>query len=335
MGQDPHLGRRGYANFPRFRAYQVPQFQNQHQHRRPIRIELQGWEYWRRPECQDYDVIHSRWWLSHDGHVTSTWLDFWARYFGDTPDATADGSYLGDFHTGHGYYGLDIEMVSDATCLQSYHPRLLVYADDDDYVRGGFVYETTLAGSFALIGIALAFLLVSSVMPVETKIKHGYNLAIFRTLALNHEPTGRKLLLMGPASIFPTIGYVYALTCLIFFLVNAPFYLANWRHDYGLPARTLAPGVIQPGTDQQTGLLLYVDQHGGLYLNSRPIAPEQLRHALDIELSRRADWSVYVEGDLNVEYRAVIRAMDIVRSAHAEVIILTPKMRAEAQAQRF
>ena len=299
-----------------------------------IGIQLQGHD-WRYPDCLDYEIIQTRWWLFRDGHVTYRWVDFWANYFNETSDSPARGSYLGTFQSGHGFYNLDIEMVSDATCLQPYHPHLRVYADDDDYVRGGFVYEMALFGSFALIGIAVAFLLISSLVPLETKIRHGDSLAIFHTLVLNHEPTRRKLLLMGPASTLPTIGYVYALTCLILFLVNAPFYLADWRQNYGLRARTLLPGIIQPNTDQETGLLVYVDQHGGMYLNSKPIAAEQLQHALEVELSRRPDWSVYVEGDLNVEYQAVIRAMDLVRSAHGEVIMLTPKMRAEGQAQPF
>ena len=59
--------------------------------------------------------------------------------------------------------------------------------------------------------------------------------------------------------------------------------------------------------------------------------PEALPAALEYELARRGDRSVYVEGDSGAEAGAVITAMDIVRGVGGKVVMMTPSMRAEAQ----
>jgi biopolymer transport protein ExbD len=298
-----------------------------------IEIELEGYEYWRYPDCQDYKVIQSRWWLSRNGSVSATWKDHWDRYWDLGPDDPMSGVYLGAFRSSTGRYNLDVEILSDSTCLQPFHPRLRVYADNSDFAHGGWIRATALLVSWALVGISVAFLLVSSVAPVQTQVTHGKRFAIFDKLRAERESARRKLALMGPASILPNIGYAYGLTYLIVFLAFAPFILGKFMSSRGIPARLLRPGVIQVSTDRQTtGLLVYVDRRGSLYLNSKPVTGEGLPRALEDEFARRADWSVYVEGDPDVQYQAVVQAMDLVRSAQGKVIMLTPNMRAEAQA---
>lgn len=298
-----------------------------------INIELHGYEYWRYPDCHSQRVIQARWWLSRDRRVVSTWKDYWGSSWNFVPSDFLQGTYLGTFDSSTGRYNLDIEMVSDATCLQAFHPRLRVYADDSDYVRGGWVHEMALLASFPLVGIGIAFLLVSSTEPFQAKITHGQSLAIFDTLRAKRQSAQRKFVLMGPASIVPTVGYVCALTYFLLFLAAAPFQLARFSRSLGIPARLLRPSFIQVSSDRQTtGLLVYVDRSGNLYKNSKPITAEELPRALEEEFARRADWSVYVEGDSATEYRAVVHAMDLVRSAQGKVIMLTPNMRAEEQA---
>ncbi len=63
-----------------------------------------------------------------------------------------------------------------------------------------------------------------------------------------------------------------------------------------------------------------------VYLNSQRIAWEQLGPLLDRELSRRPpDWPVYVQGDVNLEWRNVVRAIDIVRGKGAQAVLLTDR----------
>jgi biopolymer transport protein ExbD len=130
----------------------------------------------------------------------------------------------------------------------------------------------------------------------------------------------------------PVTSYVYAIAWMVLFLMYAPFYLATWQHSTGLAARLVRPGVLLARTDGDTGLLVYVDQSGDLYLNSEPISAEDLPHKLETELARRADRSVFVEGDSTTDYGSVARAISLVRAAGGEAILMTPKFRAETSA---
>ena len=299
-----------------------------------IEIELNGYEYWRDPHCQTGDVIQARWWLSREGQVISTWRDYWRELRNVAIDDPVQGAYLGRFESHTGRYSLDVEMISDANCLQSFHPRLQVYAVASDYGRGGWINESLLLVSFALAGIGAAFLVVSSVAPVPAKIAPGQSLAIFQELCAERQLTARKSWLMGSASSLPAIGYIYAQIWFILFLAIATVMLGRIYWSSGIAARLLNPSEIQASTGQRiAGLLVYVGQNG-LYLNSQRVTAEELPHSLESEFARRADWSVYVEADSHVDFQAVVSAMELVRRARGTVILLTPKMRAEAEANR-
>jgi biopolymer transport protein ExbD len=125
------------------------------------------------------------------------------------------------------------------------------------------------------------------------------------------------------------VGYVYAVSFMVVFLTNAPFYLATWHFAAGLPARFVRPGVVLSSIGGETALLVYVDQSGNLYVNSKPITAQGLPPMLETELTSRADHSVDVEGDSKVDYGSAVRAMNLVRGAGRDVIMVTPKFRAE------
>jgi biopolymer transport protein ExbD len=290
-----------------------------------MNIGLTGYDYWRYPNCQDYEVLETHWWLSRNGRVVATWKEYWGDFY-------RKGTYLGEFDSNSGPYSLDVEILSGASCLQAFHPRLLIYADNEDYVRGGSIYAMAQLVSCGLIGISLGFLAVSFFgAAAQPQVTQGETLAIFRQLRTERESARRKLLLMERASMLPTIGYFYALTFSVLFLIVGAF-SGNRPRSYGIPVRVLPPGMIQSSTDRTTGLLVYVDRAGNLYLNSKRIKAEDLPRALEAEFALRPDSSVYVDGDSDVEYADVVHAMDLVRSAGGTVILLTPKMRAEADA---
>lgn len=299
-----------------------------------MEIDLQEYEYWQHPDCQDYKVIHTRWWLSRGGKVETTWKEYWRDSWHDQGDSSTSGNGFGAFEATSGRYDLDIELVSDASCLQPFHPRLHISTEDDDYIRGGRVYGIVLLSSWALAGIGVAFLLVSSDMPHRAQLARGESLAIFDRLRVEHEAARRKLALMGRASMIPTVGYMFALTYTVLFLLFAPFRLVKYP-AHGIPVRLLRPGVIlASSTRYRTGLLVYVDRSGNFYLNSQPIAPEELPQALEEEFEPRADWSVYIEAESAADYQQVARAMDLVRKAHGKLIMLTPGTRAELESSQ-
>jgi biopolymer transport protein ExbD len=292
-----------------------------------IEIEVTDYEYWSTPSCQDYTMTQTRWWLSRNGRVVRTWTDYWGSDL-----KFHSGTYLGAFDSSSGWYNLDVEIVSDATCLQAFHPRLRVLTDDSDYIRGGSWYELTVLGSFALVGLSFGFWFVSATQPVQRAFTEHHSLAIFETLQSQHKSTQRRLSLMGTASMLPTIGYVYALTYLLLFLAYAPFHLAIWNYSHGLPAKMLRRGVTH--FSDVPGLLIYVTRDGRFYLNSVPVSATELSKSLEAEFARRADWSVYVEGDSDGQFQFVAEAMDLVRGAHGKIILLTPNMRKEVEARK-
>lgn len=66
------------------------------------------------------------------------------------------------------------------------------------------------------------------------------------------------------------------------------------------------------------------DAKPAIYLNSSSLAWDELPAALKKQLSTRAEWVVYVQGDEDLPFQDVATAMDFVRQAQAKVILVTP-----------
>jgi biopolymer transport protein ExbD len=60
-----------------------------------------------------------------------------------------------------------------------------------------------------------------------------------------------------------------------------------------------------------------------LHLNSKLVSWENLDNALEESLKLRPDWVVYVDADPEVDWQRVSDVMDIIRNAHAQVVLLT------------
>ena len=72
--------------------------------------------------CNAYSSLQTRWVLYGSGQVVEKW---------DYPVLL--GTYLQGFHAENGTYELDVEVVSDASCLNSAHPRLRVTTGKREY----------------------------------------------------------------------------------------------------------------------------------------------------------------------------------------------------------
>jgi hypothetical protein len=98
--------------------------------------------------------------------------------------------------------------------------------------------------------------------------------------------------------------------------------------------------LVRPGVRAEYGLgiqplrvRLEFDKRSGrasLYLDSRPTLWEDFGPLLRKELPRRPpNWPVYLEGDPEMEWGQAVRAIDIIRGLHAEVVLLTPSSGAQ------
>lgn len=73
-----------------------------------------------------------------------------------------------------------------------------------------------------------------------------------------------------------------------------------------------------------------------LFLNSRPVGWNHLGNALRVELSRRPDPVVYVEGESGLTFADIVRVVDIARGAWygVPVVLVTPTLDRGLDAQR-
>jgi hypothetical protein len=86
------------------------------------------------PECEPYRHLQTRWELSENGKVV------------DRLDQPTVLPWPSEFRAGPGVYELDVEVLSDFSCLDSIPPRLRVVAYTENYESAAF---------FARIGLSI------------------------------------------------------------------------------------------------------------------------------------------------------------------------------------
>ena len=247
-------------------------------------------------------------------------------------NAPTVGYSLGMFSSISGRGQLNVDVLSDSACLNVANPHLRIeavgwsYEDASESVASWFCFGLLLA----TVG---ASLLVLSSFGSNRRWPQQLSLKISAPRANHMRIQRRDSTLLDPRSTIPLVGYLYAVTWMVAFLLMAPFILATWQASTGLPAHLIRPGVILSSAGGETGLLVYIDQSGSLYLNSNPITAQELPKTLGKQLAQRADRSVYVEGDPTGSFGEIVQAVDLVRAAQGEVILMTPRLRAEATAK--
>lgn len=122
---------------------------------------------------------------------------------------------------------------------------------------------------------------------------------------------------------WPTFALVYVT------LLAAPFTLMVISiplPSKGLYAYLRPPFLTSAPVDVSRDRLVFrIAADHGWYLNSKPVSEEDMAATLAAELSRRPlPRVVYLEGDRRLEFRHVVRAMDVIAQAHAETVIVPP-----------
>ena len=85
----------------------------------------------------------------------------------------------------------------------------------------------------------------------------------------------------------------------------------------------------KPDTSDQT--VVHVDASGRLFVNGKPFATKEEAIARLLEvMERAADKTVYLKGDKNAPYGAIMKMMDALRGAHIETVgLITEKRKDE------
>ena len=244
----------------------------------------------------------------------------------------SDDFRLGTFDSEAGVYNIELEVFSDASCLDAGNPRLRV-ATHADF---GALSTAISWLSIVLLAVGISLLIQFFAIHLE-KPSRPPSLTDSETPTLAYQRS-RELCLRPIVSSLPSFGLIGSMTILMIFLPCWIIYA--WQQPYlkGLVFYVLPQAMTQNKTmhwaEGEIGIDIYVGLSDRWYLNSKPIASVDLPAALRSELSRRADGVVYVEGDPDVNVEEVARAMDIVIGLHAKPVLLTPQTRKELQNAR-
>jgi biopolymer transport protein ExbD len=82
--------------------------------------------------------------------------------------------------------------------------------------------------------------------------------------------------------------------------------------------------------DHQAQTVVAVDSHGKFYVNLLPVTPEDLIPRVQRALEDKKEKIVYIMGDKDAKYAAIMDAMDAFRKAQIENIALITEPRPEA-----
>ncbi len=74
---------------------------------------------------------------------------------------------------------------------------------------------------------------------------------------------------------------------------------------------------------------VYVGSPGQFYINGEFVTRERFEGTLREELSRRVEWTVYVEADPDTQFMDTVYAIDTIQGLGAKVFWITPQMRQE------
>lgn len=225
-----------------------------------------------------------------------------------------------------GYYSLGVEVLSDATCLNSAHPRLQVstwgWYYQDRYNTALWAIPVAAIAGLALLGYVVIFLAPKAkpyriVQAEEEKVKAG--LSVYRP---------RSVKLISTLPHFPLLlATLLALLVFILAILQTPFptkgmYVSvNVKpSEAGIPNSAMPPVVVRirlprPGAVPK------------LSVNSTSAEWDGLGDALKGQLKLREQWIVYVDGDSNLPWQNVAQVADIAKGLHAKVVLLTPETR--------
>jgi len=135
----------------------------------------------------------------------------------------------------------------------------------------------------------------------------------------------RRTRLIQPLSNLPSFGLFSAFffALLVFVLIPPP----------PLPPKGLKVFVPKPGaygrSDEpwNSPLVVRIDARGRIYLNRQPVTAADLERRLQGALSRRGDWTVFVDGCPDRPYEEIARVVDVIQGAFkAKVVLVTPGM---------
>jgi biopolymer transport protein ExbD len=238
--------------------------------------------------------------------------------------------FLGHFYAEKSTrYSLDIEVLTEASCLNGGHPRIFVWTSSAEYQR--LLGELALSVGLVLPGLGL---LIFSIAGHLRPANGQQGLAISGPVGYAYYPARRKPPLRARFARPPSFGLVYAVILLSVLMPGALIFVCQWGFDHrsvGIRVHVLKSRPLRTADNSSTPRpIVRIEQAGQhlrphLYLNSKVVAWETLDGALMDDLKSRPELVVYVKAEPEVSWADVLNVMDIIRGQLAEVVLLTAR----------
>lgn len=234
--------------------------------------------------------------------------------------------FLGHFHGDPGkIYRFDLDILTDASCLNAGHPKIFVWTQSDSYER---LKDLVLAASAVFFLAGLGTLSFSVGGATFDRALPRDIVDVSNAIRGDDAPKSARRLTPRFARI-PHFGLLFSMILSVVLLPASFFY--DWEFGYpsgGITVHLIRVGPLRSSEYHPAALILHVEclKYGTptrLHLNSRSIEPALLPDALKSEFKTRADWVVYIAGDTYCTWEDVANAIDIVRTAGGRVVLLT------------
>jgi len=291
-----------------------------------IEIRFHESDYWGFTRCLLDERVKPRWILStQDLGPVVTSPNTRTLIEGTYESAGYSDTY---FDADPGTYNLDSDISPGAECLDQLSPRMVVVTDKGEYSHAFHLIcliFLVLAGTGSVLVIRDAVALIRERLTIALRRK----MTVFIPSGYVYRPPLGKL---RPLPVFfrpPDFGMVFAVAILPSFL----FFMVIILHGFGQSRAGIRLSLALPkettmNTDSRAeGFLVWLNDHGNYFLNSKQAPREHLQRAIQDELAKRVEWTIYFEAALNARFQDAAFAMDAIQSAHGKLVWLTPAAR--------
>jgi hypothetical protein len=232
-----------------------------------------------------------------------------------------------------GVYRVEVDVLSDAGCLNQGHPGLYIYAMEsqsykDLYELSRWLRLIPIASGIGLLGIAFLGSWKQRRERLRPAIVEGDD------DPLRWRPT-RRFRSARRFAALPSFGLLGATVWSFILFVHMVYYV-NRPVPRGIWVSALRSRLEREESPSPAPLIVRLEDAGPglpprLYVNSKALpwtkagSWEGLHEALKGELKVRADWVVYIQGDSNLPWADAAEVAAIARELHAKVVLLTPE----------
>jgi biopolymer transport protein ExbD len=269
--------------------------------------------------CNYKIIMYPQWRVYRLGSATLQSRELWVS---SEQLTRSDGSSSNAFLASPGKYQLEWDIPSAAPCLNSRHPRLLVFTDSTAYREG--IGLTQLFCLF-LGGTGLALSVVAGGYVARSKLARALAPRIFPDMVLRN---------VTPITKHPPLRVIHEVPHWGLFCGAVLWIVVFFSVAYGpLPSHGLfvswrkPDAVVWEKSPWPDTLEVYVRTPPRFFVNGEEVNRNDLRSKLTEQLGRRAEWTVYLEADVDTAYRDAVYAMDVIQGCGAKLIWVTPQMR--------